>query len=284
VTAEARLLAQGLRFPEAPTFDANGQLWCVELDNGCITRIESDGTLDRHEVGGRPTGLALGREGQMWFCDSHRNEVRVFCSASGRSWPVAGSADGHDLDAPNDLAFDPAGNLIFSCPGQSRAAPTGYLSVLRPSGACTVAGRDLQFPNGLAFGRDGSVLYLAETYRQRVWQGGWDAQKGWWTPETEILRAPGPNGPDGLAVDQEGRVFTAVYGAGCIMSVRPGGRSETLPMGGRCPTSCAFDPSEKLGLVVTEAQTGTVLALPQYSKGLPLHVPLQVSGEVDAKR
>jgi len=284
VTVAPRLLAQGLQFPEAPTFDANGQLWCVELNNGCITRIGGDGTLDRHEVGGRPTGLALGREGQMWFCDSRRNEVRVFCSTSGRNWPVVGSADGHDLDAPNDLAFDPDGNLLFSCPGQSRTAPTGYLALLRPSGNCSVAGKGLQFPNGLAFGLDGKTLYLAETYRRCVWQGCWDAQMGWWTPSAEILRTSGPNGPDGLAVDQEGRVFTAVYGAGCIMSVIPGGAADTQPVSGSCPTSCAFDPSGKLGLVFTEAETGTIAALPQRALGLSLHVAVQVSGEDDAKQ
>jgi gluconolactonase len=272
-----------LQFPEAPVFDADGQLWCVELDNGCITRIEDDGTLDRYEVGGRPSGLALGRDSQMWLCDSRRNEVRVFCSATGRSWPVAGSANGRDLDAPNDLAFDAAGNLVFSCPGQSRTAPTGYLAVLRPSGVCTVAGEGFQFPNGLAFGPDDKTLYLAETYLQRVWQGYWDAQSGWWRPVSEILHTSGPNGPDGLALTLDGRVYAAVYGAGCIMSAVPGREPESIAVNGNCPTSCAFDPFGKLGLVFTEAQTGTVWAIPQREQGLPLRIALHISGEADAK-
>lgn len=279
-----RLLARGLRFPEAPVFDDEGQLWCVELDNGCITRIDDSRGLDRHEVGGRPSGLALGRDGQFWFCDSRRNEVRVFCRDTGRSWPVAGSAGGRDLDAPNDLAFDSAGNLIFSCPGQSRAAPTGYLVLLRPSGVCTIAGEGLQFPNGLAFAPDGVTLYLAETYRQRVWQGDWNRDRGWWSPVREILHAPGPNGPDGLAVASDGRVSAAVYGAGCIMSVLPGHAPDTLTVEGRCPTSCAFDPSGRLGLVFTEAETGTIKSFAHEGGALPLHIALHTAGENDAKR
>jgi len=284
VTIAPRLLAQGLQFPEAPVFDVDGRLWCVELDNGCITRIEDDGTLDRYEVGGRPSGLACGQAGQMWFCDSRRNEIRVFCGATGRSWPVAGSVDGRDLDAPNDLAFDPVGNLIFSCPGQSRAAPTGYLAVLRPSGVCAIAGEGFQFPNGLAFGPDGKTLYLAETYLQRVWQGRWDAQTGQWRPVSEILHTSGPNGPDGLALALDGRVYAAVYGAGCIMSAMSGQEPETIAVNGSCPTSCAFDPFGKLGLVFTEAQTGTLCAILQREEGLPLHRARQISGQVDAKR
>jgi gluconolactonase len=207
----------------------------------------------------------------MWFCDSSRNEIRVFCSASGRNWSVAGSADGRDLDAPNDLAFDPAGNLVFSCPGHSRTMPTGYLAVLHPSCLCTVAAEGLQFPNGLAFGRDGKTLYLAETYRQRVWQGQWDAGKGRWKPVGEILHAPGPNGPDGLAVASQGRIYAAVFGAGCIMSVMPGLAPDIIAVNGCRPTSCAFDPSGKLGLVFTEAETGTVSSIPTHERGLPLH-------------
>lgn len=272
VTTAARLLAQGLRFPEAPVFDAEGQLWCVEIEIGCITRIETDGRLDRYEVGGRPSGLALGGGNQFWFCDSRRNEIRVFDGTTGRNWPMAGSADGRDLDAPNDLAFDADGNLVFSCPGGARTAPTGMLAVLRPSGQCTIAGHGLQFPNGLAFAADRKMLYVAETYRQCVWQGDWDAQGGRWTAAREILHAPGPNGPDGLAVASSGQVFAAIYGAGCIMSVEPGQLPETQTVNGRCPTSCAFDPSGRLGLVYTEAETGTIAALAHPDRGLPLHL------------
>ena len=252
-------------------FDADGRLWCVELEIGCITRIGGNGELDRYEIGGRPSGLALGCDGQFWFCDSGRNEVRVFDSVAGRAFAVAGSADGHDLEAPNDLALDPAGNLIFSCHAQSRTAPAGMLAVLRPSGVCSIAGEALQFPNGLAFGADRRTLYLAETYKQRVWEGDWDAGAGRWRPRREILHSPGPKGPDGVAIASDGRVYAAVYGAGCIMSAMPGQKPETLTTDGRCPTSCAFDPSCNLGLVFTEAETGTIRALALSDRGLPLH-------------
>jgi len=270
VTAPVRLLANGLQFPEAPMFDDNGQLWCAELDNGCITRIEDDGSLDRYEVGGRPSGLARGQGGEIWFCDSRRNEVRVFSSATGRSWPVAGSVDGRVLNAPNDLAFDPCGNLIFSCHCQSRDAPDGYLAVLRVSGACSVAASGLQFPNGIAFGSDGKSLYVAETYRQRVLVGDWDPVTGLWRNATSIVTTEGPAGPDGLALDEFGAVYTAVYGDSCLV-VATKDEVFKISISGRCPTSCAFDPAGKLGLVVTEAETGSIVSISQSKKGLPLH-------------
>lgn len=270
----AKLLAEGLRFPEAPTFDADGHLWCAELENGCITRIEVNGALDRYQVGGRPSGLALGCDGEIWFCDSYRNEVRIFSRASGSSWPVVGSADGRNLDGPNDLAFDSCGNLIFSCHNQARTAPTGYIAVLRPSGECSVAGSSLQFPNGIAFGSSGKVLYVAETYKQRVLSGRWDATIGLWQPSEVTIKTAGPGGPDGLALDELGNVYAAVYGAGCI-AVANGEDGSQISISSRCPTSCAFDPAGRLGLVFTEAETGTISAVLPGKRGLPLHCAQQ---------
>jgi len=271
VTQAPRLLAKGLQFPEAPIFDTNGQLWCAELENGCITRIGENGRLDRYEVGGRPSGIALGCDGYFWYCDAHRNQIRVFCSKSGDSWAAAGSADGRDLDAPNDLAFDSFGNLVFSCHNQARELATGYIAVLRPSGECSIAATSLQFPNGIAFGLDGKVLFVAETYKQRVLRGQWHDVTGCWRLSGEVMQTPGPNGPDGLALDTLGNVYTAVYGAGCIMATTPDGVTK-IPVDGRCPTNCAFDPAGELGLVFTEAETGTVASIFQTTRGLPLHL------------
>lgn len=277
MTPSPRLLAKGLQFPEAPIFDAKGQLWCVEIGNGCITRIGENGRLDRYEVGGRPSGMALGCDGEFWYCDADRNQIRVFCSNSGNSWAAAGSADGHDLDAPNDLAFDSVGNLVFSCHNQARELATGYIAVLRPSGECSVAATSLQFPNGLAFGPDGKVLFVAETYKQRVLRGQWNDIAGCWQLSGEVMQTPGPNGPDGLALDTLGNVYTAVYGAACIMVATPAG-SIKIPVDGRRPTSCAFDPAGKLGLVFTEAETGTAASIFQTRRGLPLHIARQKFG------
>ena len=41
------------------------------------------------------------------------------------------------LFKPNDLAFDAVGNLIFTCPDDSRTEPTGYVAILKPDGLVT---------------------------------------------------------------------------------------------------------------------------------------------------
>jgi gluconolactonase len=282
-SAGPRIVAAGLQFPEGPVFDDSGQLWCVELRAGCVARISQDGGIDRYQVGGRPCGLALGRQGELWYCDGDRNEVRVFSTLSGQSWGVAGSADGNDLAAPNDLAFDSAGNLLFTCPGRSRSEPTGYLAVLTTRGDCHIAAEGLQFPNGLAFSRSSETLYVAETYKQRVLGGRWDAGANRWTPiGSPIMHTPGPNGPDGLAIDEAGRIYAAVYGAHCVMIYSPSGHQwGILRTNGKNPTNCAFDPSGHLGLVVTEAEAGEILSFSGVPAGLSPNITQIDAGTSD---
>jgi len=267
----ARVIARGLAFPEGPLFDTQGDLWCVEMKGGGLARLDGSGRLTRFATGGAPNGLALDTAGGLWFCDSEQNQIRRLDPATGACETVAGSVDGHDLDKPNDLAFDTAGNLVFTCPGSSREVPTGYVCCLSPSGVVTVIADGLYFPNGLAFTSDGALV-IAETRRQRLWRGGWDAgERRWLSPAPLCATGGAPIGPDGLAIDIAGRLHAAIYGAGLIeVFAADGARLGALTTPGANPSNCAFDPTGQLGLVVTETDRGELLSFSADAVGLPL--------------
>lgn len=276
------VLADGLDFPEGPAFDAAGDLWCVEMRAGRLARRRPDGRLERFEVGGAPNGIAIDAIGGVWFCDADRGAVRRLEPASGRCVTVVDTIDGRPLDRPNDLAFDAAGNLVFTCPGNSRTEPTGYACVLSPDGDCELVAAGLYFPNGLAFAPEGDLI-LAETRRQRLWRGGWDpATRRWLAPTPFCQTAGAPIGPDGVAIDTEGRLYAAIYGAGLVQVFGPDGkRLELLPTLGANPSNCAFDPSGALGLVVTETERGQILGFATDARGAPLFAgpsPAQFAG------
>ena len=257
-----RVIAEGLHFPEGPLFDHQGQLWCVELTAGAITRID-DGHLTRFEVGGKPNGLALSTSGDIWYCDAARHEIRVFSPIGGESLCMINAIDGQALEAPNDLAFDIAGNLVFTCPGSSRRAPTGYVACLTASGEVKRVAENMLFPNGLAFSADGAKLYIAETYAQCIRSGDWNPQIPGWNDRGALFSTPGPNGPDGLAIDKDGNIYAAIYGQGQICIADSAGAClPPLATDGQNPSNCAFDPSGRLGLVVTEVATGRLLSYP----------------------
>ena len=93
---------------------------------------------------------------------------------------------------------------------------------------------------------------------------------GLWQAAEKIIQTTGPAGPDGLALDEHGNVYAAVYGAGYI-AVATGESASQIPVSSKCPTSCAFDPAGKLGLVLTEAETGTISTILPNKRGLSLH-------------
>jgi len=271
MTPSVNLLATGLNFPEGPTFAPDGSLWAVELKAGNLLRWRN-GSLERIAVGGTPNGLAVDAGGCLWVCDAGRGAIRLFDPATGAAETVLDQVEGEPLLKPNDLAFDGSGNLVFTCPGDSRQDPTGYVVALTRSGDAKKIATGLRFPNGLAFSADGNELIVAETYRQRLWRGRWNAATAEWL-EPRVWRAEtgGAPGPDGMAFDVAGNLHVAIYGYGGVRVVAPGG--EFLggwPTPGRNPTNCAFDPAGRLGLVVTEAERGELLSFPQAPLGIRL--------------
>lgn len=277
------VLADGLDFPEGPAFDAVGDLWCVEMRAGRLARRRPDGRLERFDVGGAPNGIAIDAVGGVWFCDADQGAVRRLDAHTGRCVTVVDSVDGRPLDRPNDLAFDAAGNLVFTCPGNSRTEPTGYVCALSPAGECTIVADGLYFPNGLAFAPGGELI-LAETRRQRLWRGGWDpAARRWLAPKPFCQTMGAPIGPDGLAIDSDGLIYAAIYGGGLVQIFTSDGAHEgLLPTLGANTSNCAFDPSGALGLVVTETERGQILGFEIEARGARLYAggpPIHSSGK-----
>lgn len=181
------------------------------------------------------------------------------------------SFEGAPLAKPNDLAFDSAGNLIFTCPGNSVSEPEGYVCCLRPDRKVRSVADGLYFPNGLLFADGDSRLIVAETHRQRLWSGTWEPGTCRWSAPQPWADLEYSVGPDGMALAEDGRVVAAHFGQGRLVVVAPDGSTVAeVRLPGNRPTNCAFDPTGRLGLVVTEAEKGLLLSIPGFGPGAPL--------------
>jgi gluconolactonase len=276
VTEKIDTLISDLQFPEGPAFAPDGSLWLVELKGGSLIHYK-EGIIRRIEVGGAPNGIAIDSEGRIWFCDSALNAIRCYIPKMQKVKTIVSHVGREILNKPNDLAFDRAGNLVFTCPGESRKEPTGVVCVLSKEGRVKKIATGKYFPNGLAFTDNGKKLIIAETYKHRLWTGDWDSEKAAWSMEKLFCDIGGPNGPggpDGMAFDEEGNLYVAVYGTGSLrMTDKDGMFIKEFKLPGANPTNCAFDPSGILGLVVTEAATGRLLSMKLNKKGITLFKP-----------
>lgn len=261
-----------LNFPEGPVFDFEGNLWFVEIKGGTLSRWNRT-KLDRFDVDGTPNGAKIDRKGLIWFCDSGRGEIRTFdpCEKSFKSI-CSETTDGKRLIRPNDLIFDKSGNLLFSDHADGREEPLSTICVL-PKGEtrAKIISRNKYFTNGLAFMANAKTLVFAETYRQQLWIADWDPDTLRLQDERPFAKAGyGPWGPDGIAFDKEENLFVAIFNESLInVYDKQGNLSRSLHCPGTRPTSCAFDPSGQLGLVVTEAEMGRIISYPEIQNGLP---------------
>jgi sugar lactone lactonase YvrE len=91
----------------------------------------------------------------------------------------------------------------------------------------------------------------------------------------------GPGDPDGSAMDEEGCVWNACWGAGCLVRFRPDGTEDRrIDLPAAQPTSCVFGGADLSTLYITSARMGlespgpldgAVLAIQPGVKGLPCH-------------
>jgi gluconolactonase len=266
-------LVEGLKFPEGPVFDFEGNLWFVEIKGGNLSRWDGQ-KLERFDVAGTPNGAMVDHSGNIWFCDSERGEIRVFNPQQKTFKTICNSTtDGDRLIRPNDLIFDKEGNLLFSDHADGRQEPVSTICVL-PAGSnqARVISSNKYFTNGLALSKDGKTLIFAETYRQQLWMARWDALKRELREEKHFAKAGnGPWGPDGIAFDEEENLYVTVFNESQVNIYSLDGKLKNwFQIPGSRPTSCAFDPTGKLGLVVTEADRGEIYSFPDLGKGLPI--------------
>jgi len=265
---EIDIIATGLQFPEGPSFQSDGTLWCVEQDGESLFWLKPDGTSGRVPVGSgsRPNGLYIDDLDRIWFCDSGFHAIRCLNTSNGADAEpevIIDNVNGETLDWPNDLLLDSEGNLLFSCPGSSDEEKKGYVCVSTPVGDTKKITEELIYPNGLAFLPNGHTLLIAETARKRIWAGRWDPTTLQWINPT-VWAETGQDGfgPDGLTLGPDNRIYAAIFGGSRIQVYKLTGElAETIHLPGENPTNCTFDPTERLGLVVTEGEKGTLLSI-----------------------
>lgn len=265
------VILTGLKFPEGPLFDFEGNLWFVEIQGGTLS-CWNGAELIRYDVDGTPNGAAIDKAGNIWFCDSGRGEIRIFNPITQKTTTVCNqTTEGARLKRPNDLIFDSEGNLLFSDHADGRENPISILCVL-PKGKnkAKVISQDKYFTNGIALKSDGKTLIFAETYRQQLWMGEWNHENLEIENERPFAKAGiGPWGPDGIAFDENENLYVAIFNEGKInIYNQSGALTHFLVCPGNRPTSCAFDPLNRYGLVVTEAEKGLMVSYPLSNKGL----------------
>jgi len=202
-------------FLEGPSFDRQGNLWCVDIPFGRIFRIDPKGEWELIvQYDGWPNGLKFHKDGNAFIADYKRGLLKLDTKTAAIE-PVLGSAFSEGFKGLNDLHFADNGDLYFTDQGQSGIAdPSGRVYRLRASGELQRLVTNAPSPNGITLNTKNSQVYVAITRSQQIWRlplmaGGTPSKTG-----VAIQLSGGHAGPDGIEMDAEDGLIVCHLGVG----------------------------------------------------------------------
>lgn len=300
---DLREIAAGLRFPEGPVAMPDGSVLLVEIERGCLTRVQPDGTAELvAQLGGGPNGAAIGPDGHCYVCNNggfrwvdDETGLRPVLQAddysggriervnlrTGAFETLYAASDPAPLRGPNDLVFDRQGGFYFTDLGKGRLRELdrGAVYYARADGSLI---REVAFPmltpNGVGLSPDGGTLYVAETEPARLWAfeltgPGEIRRQPWPSPHGGRLVTGSANYQrfDSLAVDRAGNICVATLVHGGISIISPDGASvRHVPMPERWVTNICFGGADLRTAYITLSSTGRLVACQWEEAGAPL--------------
>jgi gluconolactonase len=260
-------------FLEGPVFDRVGNLYVTDIPFGRLFRIDPQGEWTQvAEWDGEPNGAKFLNDRELLVTD-YRNGLMAVDVESGAVRSFLDRRNSERFKGVNDLVFDSRGNLFFTDQGQTGLHdPTGRLYRLRPDGQLDLLLANVPSPNGVALSPDERVLYLAVTRGNQVWRVPL-LDDGSVSKVSPFFTSYGPSGPDGLAVDEAGRVIVANPGLGhaWVLNTRAEPELVLRSSAGSSLTNIAFGGPDRRTLYCTESVTGSVLRATLDTAGGPIH-------------
>jgi gluconolactonase len=248
-------------FIEGPSFDADGNLYIVDVPFGRIFRIAPDGTWSLVvEYEGWPNGLKVSREGRIFVAD-YRHGIMELDAKAGRMLPVLASRNSESFKGCNDLHLASNGDIYFTDQGQTGLHdPTGRVYRLAPSGRLDCLVNTGISPNGLVLDPAEAVLFVAMTRDNAVWRMPF-MKDGSVSKVGRFCSMFGPGGPDGMTMDKAGRLFVAHVSLGHVFVFAPSGEliARIKSCAGLACTNVAICGKNGERLYITESATGTVM-------------------------
>ena len=260
-------------FLEGPVFDRLGNLYVADIPYGRIFRIDPAGEWDLvAEYDGEPNGMKFLSDRELLIAD-YRNGLVALDIATGQSRHVLSRRNTERFRGVNDLTFDARGNLYFTDQGQTGLHdPTGRVYRLSPDGRLDLLLANVPSPNGVVLSVDEKILFVAATRGNCVWRvplmaDGSVAKVG------QFFTSYGPSGPDGLAMDENGRLLVCNPGLGCVWVLNSFAEPVEILSGGKgkSVTNVAYGGTDRLTAYFTESTSGTILRAPMQYAGTTIH-------------
>jgi gluconolactonase len=245
-------------FIEGPSFDAEGNLYIVDIPFGRIFRIAPDKSWSLAvEYEGWPNGLKIARDGRILVAD-YRHGIMELDARAKQMKPVLTSRNSESFRGCNDLHIAGNGDIYFTDQGQTGLHdPTGRVYRFSVSGRLDCLIDTGISPNGLVLDPAEAVLFVAMTRDNAVWRLPFMNDRSV-SKVGRFCSTFGSSGPDGITMDKAGRLFVAHASLGHVFVFAPNGEciARIKSCAGQTCTNVAINGDR---LYITESSTGTVM-------------------------
>jgi D-xylonolactonase len=252
-------LAMGYGLIEGPLWDPSRGLLFSDVVFGGVFALDRGGdvsTVFEHRRG--IGGMAL-HERDGLLVSGRNISFKPFDGGPTRT--VLNRDEESGLVGFNDITTDPMGRVYAGGLGSSpvfedgRAPTAGDLWLIELDGSSRVVASDVRLSNGLGVSPDGGTLYHSDSLRNAVMR--YDvAPDGGLGPKQEFVVTE-IGAPDGLAVSEDGGVWVALAGGGCVARFDPDGSlRETIDISEPMCTSVCFGGDDLRELYIVSGSDG----------------------------
>ncbi|KAH8700969.1 hypothetical protein BGW36DRAFT_138824 [Talaromyces proteolyticus] len=163
-----------------------------------------------------------------------------------RFWNDAETSKGYEnIMRANDGGVDSQGRFWVGAMNDPAVTngkfdPVGTLFRLDIDGSFHRMLENVTIPNGISWSLDDKTMYWTDTPTGNIYAFDFDASTGNITNQRVFWHSD-EGGPDGHAMDEEGNLWVALWGAWKVVKVSPKGKvTAEIEVPTRCPTAVAF--------------------------------------------
>ncbi len=260
-------------FLEGPVFDTHGNLYVTDIPFGRVFRIDPKGEWDLvAQWDGEPNGMKFLSETELLVTD-YKNGLMRLNIQTGQVKAFLERRNSESFKGVNDLVLDARGNVYFTDQGQTGMHdPSGRVYRLSPDGKLDLLLNNVPSPNGIVLSPDERFLFVAATRGNAVWRMPL-LSDGSVSKVGQFFTSYGPSGPDGLAMDESGRLLVANPGLAYVWVLSHWAEPEEILTGpkGASLTNMAFGGKDRKTLYCTDSTNGSILRADMSVAGCSLH-------------
>jgi len=248
------VVSPGVELGEGPAWDdRRGVLVWVDIWAGRVHAYDPRSGLDEAVDVGQPVGAAVPRESGGYALAVQ--DGFALLDPDGTVTSVAKVEDDIPGNRMNDGKCDRHGRFWAGTMAADQRPGAGALYRLDPDLSVTTVLTDVTISNGLAWSLDDTTMYFIDTPTQGVDAFDYDAVTGELENRRRVIDVPEEAGsPDGMALDEEGLLWVALFGGGAIRRYSPDGALEgVVELPATKTTSCAFAGPDLDDLYITSA-------------------------------